>query len=300
MRGDGSRREPVIVHRFDKNAVTFFSRKDGTKLRFAVGSYVKAKRPELVDIKITDWCDVGCSFCYQDSTLQGRHASMSNMELVVERLAGAKVFEVALGGGETTGHPGFARIVHMFRDAGVVPNFTTKKPAAVRRLWDEVGDEVGGFAYSAETGEQVRSAARLLRDVPVGKASLHYVMGLGDREHFVSYLSAAAEVGWRVTLLGYKTTGRGKQVVPYPYEWWVDAVDGLIREGRCPSLSVDTPLAEQFDGRMPVASHMYHTREGAFSMYVDAVAMRMGASSFDDTVSLVPFDDSWVSRYRVM
>lgn len=58
-----------IAVRFDRNAVALFNRVDGTKIRFAVGSYTKAKRPELVDIKITDWCDVGCTFCYQNSTL---------------------------------------------------------------------------------------------------------------------------------------------------------------------------------------------------------------------------------------
>lgn len=289
-----------IAVRFDRNAVALFNRVDGTKIRFAVGSYTKAKRPELVDIKITDWCDVGCTFCYQNSTLQGRHASMDNMRTVIDRLAKARVFEVALGGGETTGHPQFVEILRLFSEAGVVPNFTTKKPAAVRRLWDTISPWVGGFAYSAETAGQVISAAKLLRDVPKERASLHYVMGLGDREHFVNYLRAANSVGWRVTLLGYKTTGRGKDVIPHPYDWWIDAVNQLIQEGECPSLSVDTPLAEQYDGLMPVEKHMYHTREGAFSMYVDAVAMTMGASSFDEKTALVPFDEGWVKRYKVL
>ena len=43
---------------------------------------------------------------------------------------------------------------------------------------------------------------------------------------------------------------------------------------------------------------MYHTREGAFSMYIDAVQMKMGASSFDESVDLVPFDKDWVARYK--
>lgn len=81
-----------IALRRDRNALALFDRRNGTKLRFAIGSYTKATRPELVDIKITDWCDVGCTFCYQDSTLLGRHASWENLSYVVEELAKYRVF----------------------------------------------------------------------------------------------------------------------------------------------------------------------------------------------------------------
>lgn len=287
-----------IAVRFDKNAVALFDRATGTKVRFAIGSYTKASKPELVDIKITDWCDMGCSFCYQDSTLLGKHASMENIQTTIERLSKVKVQEIAYGGGETTGHPHFVEILKMTRDAGIIPNFTTKKPAAaVRNLWKDISPLIGGFAYSAENAGQVRSAAKLLRMVPKERASLHYVMGLGDKDHFMEYMRAASEVGWRVTLLGYKITGRGKDVIPFPYDWWIDAVNELIIEGNCPSFSIDTPLAEQYDGKMPVENYMYHTREGAFSMAIDAVAMKFGASSFSLNEELIPFDENWRKIY---
>lgn len=289
----------TLTTRFDRNALVLFNTNDGTKVRLAIGRYNKAKWPELVDIKITDWCDLGCSFCYQDSTLAGKPAPLLNMIQVVSRLSAKKVFEVALGGGETTSHPDFVEILRMFKnDARIVPNFTTRKPASVRKLWPEIGNLIGGFAYSADNAAQVRSAAHLLRDIPQDKAALHYVMGLGDQQHFEDFLKAANEVGWRVTLLGYKTSGRGAQVTPQDYSWWMESVSKLVNAGTCPSLSIDTPLAAEYDGRMPVDKTMYHTREGAFSMYIDAVAMTMGASSFDPTQDLVPFDEKWVERYK--
>ncbi len=287
----------TIAVRRDRNALVLFSRKDGTKLRFAFGKYEKATWPELVDMKITDWCDVGCSFCYQASTLGGKHASMENIRFAIQELARVKVLESALGGGETTSHPQFVEILREFKTAGIIPNFTTKKPAAVRRLWPEISDLIGGFAYSAESAGQVLTAARLMRDIPADKVSLHYVMGLGGREHFREYLKAAAGVGYRVTLLGYKTNGRGKDVVPFPYEWWVDEVSALVASGMCPSLSIDTPLAGEWAGRMPVDKALYHTEEGKFSMYIDAVALTYGASSFENKTNLLPFDKDWVTGY---
>lgn len=291
--------KPIAVRR-DKNAVTLFSRRDGTKIRFAIGSYEKASRPELVDLKITDYCSFGCAFCYQDSSLLGKHASTKNIEFVVDQLAKAKVFEVAIGGGDPLEFPGIVDVLQKFRERGIVPNFTTKFPGKVRGLWPQIGHLIGGFAYSAENAAQVEMAARVLHTVPSEKVSLHYVMGLGDRAHFEDYMRAANKAGFRVTLLGYKTTGRGKDVIPHPYDWWIESVNALVENDECPSLSIDTPLAEQYQGKMPVPEYLYHTQEGKFSMYVDAVAMTFGASSFDADEELVPFDESWREAYKSM
>lgn len=277
-----------------------FDRRNGTKMRFALGPYVKASKPELVDISVSDYCSAGCTFCYRGSTIQGEHATMENMEFIIAELARVKVPEVAMGGGEPLQMPDFPKIVRKFYEAGIVPNFTTKFPGLVTRHWKELSPYVGGFAYSAETSAQIRVAKKVFTkgNVPDDKVNLHYVMGLGDREHFEDYLRAADEVGYRVTLLGYKTTGRGKEVIPHPYDWWIKVLDKLVREGKCPSISIDTPLASQYQDKLPVESYQYHTAEGFVSMFIDAVSMEMGASSFDEKETLVPFDKNWRKLYR--
>ena len=68
-----------ISVRRDKNAISLFDRSNGTKVRFAIGPYTKAKRPELVDIKITDFCPAMCPACYMGSTPSGEHSSMENI-----------------------------------------------------------------------------------------------------------------------------------------------------------------------------------------------------------------------------
>lgn len=284
--------------RFDKNAMVLFDTRNGTKMRFAIGNYTKAKRPELVDIKLTDRCYFNCSFCYQNSTATGSHAKMEDIEFAINEFKKAGVLEVAAGGGEFTDHPDFIEILKKFRDAGIVPNFTTKSTAAVRKNWDSIKDLIGGFAYSAENAGQVKSAAKMLRNIPKEKVGLHYVMGLGDREHFSDYMKAASEAGYRVTLLGYKIKGRGKNIIPFPYDWWIDEVNKLIKIGKCPNLSIDTPLAEQYEDKLPVEEYMFHTQEGKFSMYLDCVSMKMGASSFNENDELIPFDKNWVKNYK--
>lgn len=293
------KQNPIAV-RFDKNAVALFDRRNGTKLRFALGKYEKASKPELVDIKVSDFCSFGCQWCYQGSTLFGEHSTPENIDFIVSELAKAKVFEVAIGGGEPLETPHIVETFKKFHAAGITPNFTTKFPGLVRKFWPEIGSIIGGFAYSAETPAQIRSSAKLFGKgkIPMSKVNLHYVMGLGDRDHFKEYLMAAEEVGMRVTLLGYKTSGRGKDLIPFPYDWWIDVVHELVAAGKCPSLSIDTPLAEAYKDELPVDSTHFHILEGAYSMYIDAVSMEMGASSFDEKEELVPFDGGWRKRYR--
>ena len=62
----------------------------------------KAAAPELVDIKITDYCPFGCKYCYQGSTAKGTHAKTDTINTLSYALGRMHVFEVALGGGEPT------------------------------------------------------------------------------------------------------------------------------------------------------------------------------------------------------
>ena len=290
----------MVKIRRDKNALAFFDDKTGFKARYAIGSYTKARVPELVDIKINDYCPFACDFCYQGSTPTGGHSTLEQMTFVADELGKHKVFEVALGGGEPTMHPQFKEILELFAERGVVPNFTTKNLGYIKREWKNIEHLVGAFAYSAEDAKHVSLAAEMFASVDPSKVNLHYVMGLGDRQHFVQYLLTARYHGYRVTLLGYKTSGRGGDVTPHNYDWWIDSVRTLAERGLCPTLSIDTPLAAEYDGVMPVDGRLYHTREGAVSMYIDAPAMKMGASSFDHLDDLKPFDKDWLKTYKTI
>lgn len=283
--------------RRDKNALTLFDQRTGDKIRLAIGKYTKARIPELVDIKITDYCPFACAFCYQDSTLAGKHADFWNMWYIARELGEKGVFEVALGGGEPTDHPDFIDILKTFYANGVVPNFTTKSLGWVRRHWDEIDRYVGAFAYSAETVADLESAAKMFAAIPHDRINIHYVMGLQNQYDFLAFMIRAHELDFRVTLLGYKTVGRGDQVEHVEYDWWIPLVRLLVRAGVCPTFSIDTPMAEQYADRLPVDKRLYHTREGFVSAYIDAVQMGMSASSFENQ-NLVPFDKHWVKRYE--
>lgn len=58
----------VSRYKMDGNAIVGYSPKTGIKFRWSPDEYTKSTTPELVDVKITDYCSFGCSFCLTGDT----------------------------------------------------------------------------------------------------------------------------------------------------------------------------------------------------------------------------------------
>ncbi len=302
-----------IVARQDGDNWTLFDRGKGNKIRMNFNhdavDYTKSSVPELVDIKITDYCDFGCVFCYQGSTTQGAHAEKRDLVDLAYKLQAAKVFEVALGGGEPTSHPDFIEILEVFRSLDVIPNFTTRSFEWVenKRDFATIMELVGGVAFSTESSVILDKFLTkvLSEDYPHAfrqKISVQIVMGTVTRDQFEKLLKMIASHSVGVTLLDYKTTGRGSEFKPISYNWWLDAV----KENRtyC-SIGIDTPLAKRFEKELKEAgvnSIFYHMEEGKFSCYIDAVTSQMAPSSFCEVkdYTLLNRQDrtSWLDLYK--
>ena len=307
----------------DKNYWTLFNKFSGSKMRFSFDSTVaptKASAPELVDIKITDYCPYACEFCYQDSTLKGQHASMDNIRLIAKELGKAEVLEIAAGGGETSLHPNFVEILKIFHDEGIVVNFTTKNLNLLRTQdASEILKYTGAIAFSVENIldiEKVYSACldyddqtRMTRGYGDEKSliNLQFVMGTTSIEEFRDVLMAAARSDLNLTLLGYKENGRGQSFSAQDYSSWLDVLKDctkkLNKEGCYPNFSMDTALAGQYKEELldaGVKSSTFHTTEGTFSMYIDAVANTMSPSSYIGMEQTKPFDSNWLENYKSM
>jgi hypothetical protein len=265
---------------------TLFNRNSGTKFRisFEGDAAAKSLAPELVDLKITDFCDIGCPFCYQNSTPKGVHAEKNYLEMLLSSLGQMRVFEVAIGGGEPTMHPHFAELLKGCRHREITPNFTTKStrwmdgPDAAAII-----ERCGGFAYSiGATHEALAVFKRVakLGDAALAKLHFQYVMGSTELEDFASILNLAGTLHVPLTLLGYKQVGRGPAFKVHDYSLWGEIV---AKERPRPRLSIDTALAAtsgQVLADLKVPSWLYDVQEGKHSMYIDAVTKRIAPSSF--------------------
>lgn len=269
-----------------------FNRSDGTKVRVSLvvddiaAGFVpdKAPAPELVDIKLTDRCafEADCGFCYMGSTRTGDQARAAQVENLLCALSDLGVFEVAFGGGEPTLWRPFGEVLAFARRVGVVPNFTSKnyKVLTTHPEWIET---CGAAAFSVNDLaclNRFDDAYRTLDKALRPHVGIQCVPELCDEATFDALVGWADANEARLTLLGYKETGRGAGFtgrIRRPAEFWIERV------ARYQRVAVDTVLAAQCADALEeagAAKWSYHTKEGKFSAYVDAVRSAMGPSSF--------------------
>lgn len=295
----------MIARKESDGTWVVFSRQSGNKIRYTPDFLAsvknrKADTPELVDIKITDYCAFGCSFCYQGSTPKGKHSSLKDFKKLIDKLVELKVFEVAIGGGEPTEHPDFAKMLKYTRSKGIIPNFTTRSTKWLDTpLEDTVRDNVGAFAVSCDNFKdfkekfdrlQSRKAGDIYREVS-SIVSFQFIAGVTAIEELEKVIAHRGSNYYKLSLVGYKTTGRATKAVKLDGE----KLYKLLQE-RFNNVSVDVSFLQQYPNF--VQKLTCDTAEGGHSMYVDLVAKTMSRSSYceeKDPLSLTNLKDYFKS-----
>lgn len=295
------------VARQDGDYWTLFNRRNGAKIRmtfqgdeFDVLPY-RSAAPELIDIKITDYCPFECTYCYQGSTKEGKHAEGNWLSSLAYALRDMQVFEVAIGGGEPTLHPKFVDLLKTFRLCKIVPNFTTKNLGWLKdeKKAEDILKHAGAFAYSCEKAKDVHELAKRLkarkidhRPYPSHDGShavtVQHVVGVAGEDEFRDILLACAEHHFPITLLGYKMVGRGPEFGAKPSSRWLTVVKEIC-ETKYLRVGIDTALADRhWDDLIAVGvpSCCMTRLEGQYSCYIDAVAKTINTSSYTDKPGL--------------
>ena len=244
---------------------------------------LEPKYPELIDLKITDYCPFGCDFCYQDSSKDGVDADIKD---IMEVISWSDPTEIAIGGGEPTMHKEFATVLCRLHYNGLnVVNFTTrsKKWFSDREIVRAVNRYVSGVAYSVNTPEEAREFLELhsiyLPDV---EAYVHIIPELiGEKatlEIAAELVSLKKEISIypHITILGYKTTGRGGDSIPYK----TTGVINKLKQFSIP-VGVDTLFMQRYEDYINADAKFYSLREGEFSVYYDAVEGKTYRSSYE-------------------
>jgi len=288
-----------LVCRKDNDYWTIFNRNTGLKIRMSFDTagkvdVSKSASPELIDIKITDKCDHNCPYCYQSSNKNGHHCSKEAMKYIIDACVTMKVFEVALGGGDPIIHPDIIDIIKEFKTNKIIANLSTKSTTWLSNdsFRNAIFDNCGTIAFSVSTLKETQNIITELKkyrltDYQWGsrrRASFHYVMGGSDISELNNILKLCYDEEMSIVLLGYKNNGRGKLFAPYDYSTWIKIVNKLRDSAQCPTIAIDTKLAEDYKSQLKLLTSclLVHPEDGKFSMYIDAVNGFAGPSSYCD------------------
>ena len=99
--------------------VTIFD--DGTKVRFNNLNELIPEKPESIDLKITNRCDMNCPMCHENSLEDGEHADLSKLSFIETMLP---YTEIAIGGGNPLSHPNLETFLIVLKTYKLIANMT--------------------------------------------------------------------------------------------------------------------------------------------------------------------------------
>lgn len=179
--------------------------------------------PLEAHLQLTNRCDAGCRGCYTGASPEAARGEWGLAEWMraIDELAGAGVFHVALGGGESAVLPWLGELADHARRRGIVPNLTTSGLAGLDPLiaiadrfgqinvsLDGLGEtyaRVRGFDGFARADAAIRALRRVKREVGINVVV--------TRDSFAEldavFAYAARHRLSEVELLRFKPAGRG-------------------------------------------------------------------------------------------
>lgn len=292
-----------------------FSYQTGEKIRFTFNldakPYTKAKIPELVDLNITEFCNLGCPWCYKAAASTGNHADTNSVLNYIRILDYLGVYEIAIGGGEPTEHPDFAKIIsclESYNQPHTRINFSTYSTKWLDNsdIVQAVKTNVGGIGVSVHSLEDISKIEKIAETVrpdcdgidryrnyykseTPGKPMVmaQHVFGTLPVTETIELLKKSEKDYIPILLLGYKTTGRGENSKEIDYranpEEYKKLIDVFKKYNGV--LSIDTLFVNKYKDLLDSANICeltYTTEEGKFSCYIDAVQNTMSPSSFSE------------------
>ena len=254
---------------------------DGTKIR-EYDDEAKIEFPESMDVKITNYCDLNCAYCHENSNINGKHADLHVLLSKLKNLPAG--VELAIGGGNPLAHPNLTYFLTMLKEAGLIANITVNQVhvSMYKNLLISliVKDLVKGIGISI-----VNNDFKTIKELKTYSDNIvyHVIAGIND----VNIIEKLSNLGNSKTLiLGYKDFGRGvvyrSKEVDVNLKHWYQHLAEYMRES---TISFDNLAIEQLDVRRFFTidgwDRFYMGDDFTFTMYIDAVNQEYAPTSRD-------------------
>lgn len=254
---------------------------DGTKIRETEDDEFIPEFAENMDIKISNYCDMGCKFCHEGSTRNGKHGDILNQKFV-ETLHPYQ--EVALGGGDATSHPDLIPFLHKLKDKKVIVNMTVnqrhfeQKQELIKKLVDEKLIYGLGVSLVNPTDEFIS----LIQQYP--NAVIHVINGVLKP----SDVEILSDKNLKMLILGYKQLRRGGEWYSENHEniitkqmWLKENLGGIINNFKV--VSFDNLAIEQLEVQHLMSKEewdeFYMGDDSEFTYFIDMVEKKFSKNS---------------------
>lgn len=262
---------------------------DGTKIRETKDDEFIPSFAENMDVKICNYCDMGCKFCHEGSTPDGKFGDILN-EKFINTLHPYQ--EIAIGGGDATSHPDLIPFLQKLKERKVIANITVnqihfeKKQELIKKLVDE--KLIYGLGVSLVN--PTKHFIELIKQYP--NAVIHVINGVLKP----SDIKALENNDLKMLILGYKHLRRGNEYfeeeqndIEVKQQWLYENLEDIIQKFKV--VSFDNLAIEQLDVKRLLTQEewdeFYMGDDGKVTYYVDMVERKFAQSS------TAPFDERY-------
>jgi len=294
-----------VLHSYTNGNTKVVLFEDGSKERTYDGVALPV-HPESIDIKITNYCDAGCSFCHEKSTVAGQHGDLDKLAEVLTSLPAG--VEIALGGGNPLSHPDLIPFLKKAQAQGLVVNITINQKHL--RPFKELILSIIADGLVKGVGISYASAGFLPDIAPILLATnnvvFHLIMGINKLDDINELMNLCQEHNrvCKVLLLGYKNFGFGinyylknKKIESNKYSWYTQLANKFKESNLV--LSFDNLAIQQLKLRRYFTDeawdNFYMGDDFVFTMYIDGVEQHFAPTS--TSTNRVSFKDHTLLEY---
>jgi hypothetical protein len=256
--------------------VTLFD--NGTKIRENDLDFFESSFPENIDIKITNYCDMDCPYCHEDSSREGKHGNILDKDFL-DTLH--PFTELAIGGGNPLSHPDLEEFLIKLRERDIIPNITINQFHFIESYKYVVSlvERELVFGVGVSMIEPTNNFIEKMYSLENGV--IHLINGIVT-ERQIKKLSGK---DLKILILGYKDFGRGKTYTNHKQDILKRILDNnpinLFKSFKV--VSFDNLALDQLNIREVIGEGMwerlYMGNDGDFTMYIDLVEEKFGMNS---------------------
>lgn len=254
---------------------------NGTKIQeWPDGEVPSPIYPNSFDLKITNYCDLGCKFCHEMSTVKGEHGDLVLMSKLVEELPSGT--EIAIGGGNPLDHPDLITFLERCKELGLICNLTInfnhleKFYYTINKLLNE------NLIYGLGISVNYTFNQKLVESLDKTENIVYHVIAGVDPISILNKIKDSKVA--KVLVLGYKDVGRGinfhdEDVDELKKEWY-EKLPNFIGKVH---LSFDNLAIGQLNIRRFFDENswkqFYCGNDGEFTFYIDLPNKKYAMSS---------------------
>lgn len=295
-----------LIGKYKNGNYTVMLFEDGTKVRYNDLDNLTPSFAESMDVKLTDKCSVGCPFCYEGSTPNGKHSDIMNQAWIHSV---HPYTELAINGNDMD-HPQLEEFLQFMKEKKVIVSMTLNLKQFMNNQ-DKVARYINekliyglGISISPETLEQYEPAV-LDYIATFDNAVLHLINGIISEDFVTKYQDKLGKC--KILILGYKNVGRGVAYrknadaeVTKNIEWLKNNFIDMQKSGKFKLVSFDNLAIEQLELEKQIKEHpelgldwnsLYMGDDGDYSFYIDAVGHTFAKNSTLSKEFKYPFEN---------